>query len=84
MFGHAAPLSPVDTIASAPANGGATVTAVHLPGRRTIYVACSNPEHRVLNVSTYTADTSSAEIRIARAAANWRTFAHATECGARR
>lgn len=73
---------PIDTIATAPAAGGATVTAVHIPGAHAMYVACSR--HKVISVDTYEPDADSFEMYLARRHANIRAHAHATGCGGRR
>jgi len=79
---HAAPGRPFTPIAVAPAAGGATVVAVHVPARHAYYVACSR--HGVLATDVYGADASSFEAAVAHRNANVRAFAHATGCEAKR
>jgi hypothetical protein len=76
------PSRDVDRIATAPALGGAIVTAVHIPADRAVYVACSR--HGVIVTDAYGPDARLAEVRAACRGANIRTHAHAAGCTADR
>jgi len=72
----------VDTIASAPALGGATVKATHIAATRTIRVRCTRCGP--LTTDTYPEGAPRAEVLTCRRNANTRAFVHATGCTAGR
>lgn len=72
----------VDTVASAPAIGGATVHATHNTGWRLFEVNCT--AHGSLLALRYPHDATDVQVRIGRRTANRLCFAHATGCEARR